>query len=174
MSIAGFYIQILDALNKCDVEYLLVGGHAVNFHGYVRATLDLDIWVNNSEQNLEKLLASFIFLGYNKENSKKAIKYFKLNHMIKLPKDKAIIDILDDFMINEVFVNSFKNKETMFIGNTEVKVVGFEDLLKIKYKSNRTKDLLDVQELKTLQELRQKQVKKHNQQTNNNNEGFIM
>jgi len=42
--------DFIDALNKAEVKYILVGGFSVILHGYSRTTSDMDIWV---ERNLE-------------------------------------------------------------------------------------------------------------------------
>lgn len=46
------FLRLLDAH---EVEYLLIGGHAVSFHGYPRATGDMDIWVAISPSTAQKL-----------------------------------------------------------------------------------------------------------------------
>src|SRR5688500_7407995 len=43
--------EFLQLLNKYKVKYLLIGGYAVGFYGYPRATADLDIWIDREEQN---------------------------------------------------------------------------------------------------------------------------
>jgi hypothetical protein len=43
--------EFLQALDDCNVEYVLVGGYAVIFHGYNRTTGDMDIWVNPTGDN---------------------------------------------------------------------------------------------------------------------------
>ena len=48
--------QLLKALLDAHVEFILIGGYAVNFHGYTRPTGDLDIWLKPSEENKKKLL----------------------------------------------------------------------------------------------------------------------
>jgi len=56
----------LKLLNSNSVEYLLIGGYAVGIHGYVRATNDLDVWVNSSPENaarVERALREFGFAG---------------------------------------------------------------------------------------------------------------
>lgn len=40
--------EFLELLNSSGVEYLLVGGYVVGVYGYVRATNDLDVWVNGT------------------------------------------------------------------------------------------------------------------------------
>jgi predicted nucleotidyltransferase len=158
MSLVGFYLDVLGALDNNNVEYMLVGGHAVNYHGYVRATIDMDIWVNSTEANIEKLFKSFLQLGYKEDNCKAAIVNLKENHIIKIPKDKSLIDLMDSYIIKNDFDKSYKNHEILKVNNVEIKVIGFEDLIACKYKSNRPKDLLDVKELKSLKDLREKDM----------------
>ena len=45
------FSEFLRLLNSHHVEYLLIGGFAVGFHGYPRATSDIDIWVGRSPEN---------------------------------------------------------------------------------------------------------------------------
>jgi hypothetical protein len=40
--------EFLKLLNECDIEYLLIGGYAMGYHGYPRTTADMDIWVATS------------------------------------------------------------------------------------------------------------------------------
>ncbi len=52
MALSELYLNILSALHNNNVEYLVIGGHAVNFHGYVHLTADTDIRINEKEFNL--------------------------------------------------------------------------------------------------------------------------
>jgi len=51
--------DFLKALNANEVEYMLIGGYAVIAHGYHRTTGDMDIWVNKTSENYQKLLSAF-------------------------------------------------------------------------------------------------------------------
>jgi len=56
------YKEILQALQKCKVEHILVGAYALAVQGYPRGTLDIDIWVNPTSENssrVYKALAQF-------------------------------------------------------------------------------------------------------------------
>lgn len=57
--------DFLKLLDKHEVRCLIVGGYALGFHGYVRATGDLDIFVEVSEENAEKLVAVFLEFGFS-------------------------------------------------------------------------------------------------------------
>ena len=50
--------EFLKLLNVHAVEYLLVGGHAVGYHGYPRATVDMDVWTHRTPDNAAKLEAA--------------------------------------------------------------------------------------------------------------------
>ena len=55
--------DFIEALNKAAVEYILVGGYAVILHGYIRSTADMDVWVNKTSDNYQKLKKAFYHFG---------------------------------------------------------------------------------------------------------------
>ena len=55
--------DFLRLLSSHNVKYLLVGGYAVGYHGYPRATGDMDIWIEMSKPNSKKILATFRDFG---------------------------------------------------------------------------------------------------------------
>ncbi|MGI8746835.1 MAG: nucleotidyltransferase domain-containing protein, partial [Deinococcus sp.] len=55
--------EFLKLLNQHSVEYLLIGGYAVNLYGFVRATGDLDIFIALNPENAERLVAAFHDFG---------------------------------------------------------------------------------------------------------------
>lgn len=55
--------DFLKALNRQNVEYILVGGMAVILHGYVRTTGDMDVWVNHTKENYQKIAKAFFDFG---------------------------------------------------------------------------------------------------------------
>jgi RHS repeat-associated protein len=62
-----FTLSVLKALNSAKVEYLIVGGYAVNSHGYKRTTGDIDIWLRPSNENKVKVLAAFRALNIDED-----------------------------------------------------------------------------------------------------------
>ena len=56
--------EFLKLLNAHRVEYLLVGGYAVGYYGYPRATADLDLWIACHSENAEKLVAVLEKFGF--------------------------------------------------------------------------------------------------------------
>ncbi len=64
MKVHPDYEGFVGSLNRNNVKYLIVGAHALGFHGIIRATKDLDIWIENSEKNAKIFLKSLKdFLG---------------------------------------------------------------------------------------------------------------
>ncbi len=57
-------LSFWQALNKNQVKYIMVGGFAVNMHGYIRATKDADMWINDSVENRKNLRQAFLELNY--------------------------------------------------------------------------------------------------------------
>ncbi|MBN1147652.1 MAG: hypothetical protein JXA78_10385 [Anaerolineales bacterium] len=57
--------EFLQLLSANQVEYLLIGGYAVGYHGYPRATIDMDIWVAMHPENAAKLVAVLKEFGFN-------------------------------------------------------------------------------------------------------------
>ena len=57
--------EFLKLLASHQVEYLLIGGYAVGYHGYPRATADMDLWVAIRQENAEKLVAVLKKFGFD-------------------------------------------------------------------------------------------------------------
>jgi hypothetical protein len=129
---------------------MIVGGYAVNHYGYLRNTFDVDIWINDDADNLERLYNALIKAGYKKENCKNAIDHFKSNHMFKIIYKDHIIDIMDSFIIKLSFINAYKRIEYIELGEAQIPVISYQDLLACKLKSNRYKDMVDIKELKEI------------------------
>lgn len=153
MTLPEFYTNIISALNDNGVEYLLIGGHAVNYHGYIRVTADMDIWINADESNFQNLLQALLQLGYEEEKCIEAINYFKVNHLIKMPKENDLVEFLDSFMLNIDFKKAYSDREIANIEGLEINVIGYSDLIESKSKSTRFKDLNDVKELKEIRKM---------------------
>jgi len=56
--------EFLQSLNSNDVEYLLIGGYAVGYHGHPRATDDIDVWVRVTEENALRLVRTLADFGF--------------------------------------------------------------------------------------------------------------
>lgn len=59
------FSAFLRLLNEHEVRYLLIGGYAVGYHGYVRATADMDIWIPRERANSEHLVLALKEFGFD-------------------------------------------------------------------------------------------------------------
>ena len=55
-------LELLSALNDCRARYLVIGGHAVIFHGHLRPAKDLDLWVEPTEENAARVAQALSFV----------------------------------------------------------------------------------------------------------------
>ena len=135
------------ALNKCEVEYIVVGGYSVILHGYSRTTGDLDIWVNKTNTNYKKLVTAFSRFGLaifdmTEENflSNPNIDVFSFG------KPPVSIDIITDVKGLE-FDACFPNATFVEVDKLKVRLIEYRDLVKAKKASGRPKDLDDLENL---------------------------
>jgi hypothetical protein len=145
-----FYEKILSAFEKHQLRYLVIGGFAANFHGVIRSTLDLDIWVDKKHDNLENLFKAFVYLGYSQNNCHQAVEAFSNDHIIKIPFEDNLIEIMDDFITKMNFDKVYMNRNENRVNDFTFSVIGIDDLIAMKSKTNRYRDLLDVKELKEI------------------------
>jgi hypothetical protein len=68
MSLPPDFSEFLKLLNCQEVDYILVGGFAVGFHGYPRATSDMDIWISQSLGNATRVVAAIRAFGFDTPN----------------------------------------------------------------------------------------------------------
>ena len=66
--------SFIELAEKHQVKMILVGGGAVNFHGYQRHSADVDFWIETTERNLKKLIAVFNEMNYEIEDFPEAVK----------------------------------------------------------------------------------------------------
>jgi predicted nucleotidyltransferase len=155
----NYYKTLFSELQNAGIEYLIVGGVAVNLYGYSRFTSDVDILVLTSNENLTKIDNLAKKLGFSARqpidikilnNKTEVEKLFKEKNFIaytylsneKLPLD---IDILTRESLN--FENFIKNKQIIEIWDLKLPVININDLISLKRNSNRPKDLEDLEAL---------------------------
>ena len=139
--------DFLQALNKNDVEYLLVGGYAVILHGYSRVTADMDIWVNPTKENYKKLVHAFFDFGMpvfdmSEENF--------LNHkawdVFRFGRKPTAIDIMTK-MADLNFEQCSKQAKIFEDDDLLIRVVHYNHLIMAKKAAGRGKDLNDLENL---------------------------
>ncbi len=137
------------------VKLLLVGGAAVNFYGYKRHSADIDFWIKPKDENFNKLLTVFQKLGYAIDSLPDKVKQGKQNISIKVSPEQEI-EIITNFNPNKSFDEAYNEANEYKIGKRSIKkmkVIHLNDLITSKAKSMRTKDMLDIVELKRINKL---------------------
>ncbi len=137
--------DLVTLFNKYEVSYVLVGGFAVNYYGYVRTTLDIDFLLNPSIENARKIMTTLQDFGFGKAGIPQ--KYFeKPGSAIHLGVEPNRIDLLTHLIgiSNDKIFSSFKK---VLIDQIPVNIIAYPDLLKAKRNSNRLRDQADADEL---------------------------
>ncbi len=143
-------IHFMTLCTEHNVRMLMVGGGAVNFHGYQRHSTDVDFWIDISSTNLQNLKIVLVKMGYILEDFPESIKLAEQNISLKFSPTSLNIELITCFSINKSFDIAYDEAEKVnFEGNSIAKwrVLNFDDLVTSKIKSARPKDLLDIQEL---------------------------
>lgn len=141
--------RFLLLLRKHDVHFLLVGGLAVNFHGYSRTTGDVDLWLDETQSNRVKLVEAL--KEYDVEGADIFLKHPLIAGFSELLLDNGIyVDFMSDlqFLKQEQFNECFELAEYYNIKeNEKIPVLHINKLIEEKKKSSRSKDIDDAENL---------------------------
>jgi hypothetical protein len=132
----------LSALASNEVEYLVVGGYAVIYHGYVRTTGDLDIWVALTEANAAKVETAIRSLGYNPPGLKRDW-FMRKGAVLRIGQEPLRFDIIND-IDGVTFAECYARRIEADLDGTGVKLISLADLKRNKKASGRNKDLADL------------------------------
>ncbi|TCZ68863.1 nucleotidyltransferase [Flaviaesturariibacter aridisoli] len=126
-------------------EYLIVGGYAVGIHGHPRYTGDLDIWLNATPENAERIIACLNEFGFGSFGLKEA-DFTKSGNVIQLGYPPLRIDLLTS--IDGVsFPEAYQNRKMVAIDGLQVAFISYQDLLRNKAASGRPRDMDDIDQL---------------------------
>jgi hypothetical protein len=135
----------LKLLNTHRVEYLLIGGYAVGYHGHPRATGDLDVWIAASPENASRLLTALEEFGFSQPDLT-AEDIAKEHQIIRMGMPPFRIEVLTSIS-GVTFYNCFRRRIIDTIDGVEVNIISFERLKKNKLAAGRHKDLADLDSL---------------------------
>ena len=142
--------ELLELFAHYQVRYALVGGFAVNYYGYVRATQDIDLLIYPSHENATKVMDSLKAFGFGDADIPRAY-LEEAGSAIHLGVEPNRIDILTHLLgvSNEQI---FDNLCQVDMEGVMVNIISYSDLLKVKGCSERLKDQADAEELKKTNE----------------------
>lgn len=142
--------QFITLANKHKVRMVMVGGAAVNFHGYQRHSADVDFWIETTDKNLKNLIHVFNEMGYEIDDFPEKVKLQEQNISIKFSPVDLDLELITNFSANKSFEEAYRDSEEVIVNENPFlrwNVLSLEDLITSKIKGNRPKDLLDVQQL---------------------------
>lgn len=138
--------EFLQLLNSKKVEYLIVGGYAVGYHGFPRATGDLDIWISVCEENAAKMIEVLKEFGFDVSQIQKDL-FMHEGKIIRIGVPPIRLEILT--AIDGVsFDKCFSRCLAVDFGSFTANIISKEDLLKNKRSTGRLKDFADYSILK--------------------------
>jgi len=135
----------LKLLNSNRVEYLLIGGYAVGIHGHIRATNDLDVWVNVSSENAARIECALREFGFATAGLTSSL-FLDRNNVVRMGVPPIRIEILTSVSGVE-FESCYAEKEMIRIEEMVVPVISLARLRQNKAASGRAKDLADLESL---------------------------
>lgn len=136
--------EFLRLLNSHDVEYLLIGGIAVAFHGYPRTTGDMDIWIAATPPNAQRTASVLRAFGFDSENLETLC--MTANKVIRMGVPPIRIEVLTNIDGVE-FELCYARKLSPEIDGVTVSMISLDDLKTNKRASARTNDLDDLAHL---------------------------
>ncbi len=137
--------DFLKLLNSKQVEYLLIGGYAVGYHGYSRATADMDIWIVIHPRNAEKMVGVIREFGFAVDGLSAEL-FLKENNVIRMGVPPFRIEVLTT--ISGVrFEECYRERATDTLDEVEVSLISLKHLKANKKASGRLKDLTDLEYL---------------------------
>jgi len=137
--------EFLKLLNARSVEYLLIGGYAVAYHGYPRATADIDIWIAIHPDNAEKTASALKAFGFDLPQVTKDL-FLKKDQIIRMGMPPMRIEVATSISGVD-FGECWAERITDVLDGIEVNIINLKHLKLNKQAAGRHKDLDDLENL---------------------------
>lgn len=137
--------EFIESLNSNGVKYLLLGGYAIAFHGHPRYTKDLDIWVELSETNAEKILQALEDFGFGGLELTKD-DFLLVGQVVQLGYSPNRIDVINS-PSGVDFAECYASRLEIEIDGITISLIDLENLKKNKKAAGRLQDLADLEKL---------------------------
>jgi len=134
--------DFLKLLNENAVDYLLIGGYAVAYYGYPRATVDMDVWVAISPGNAEKTTRALRDFGFDVPELSAEL-FLSPNKVVRMGVPPLRIEVLTTIS-GVSFDECFRQRTVAEIDGVPVSLISLEHLKINKRASGRLKDLADL------------------------------
>jgi predicted nucleotidyltransferase len=132
-------------LNSHQVEYLLVGGYAVCYHGYYRNTGDMDLWIAVNPANAARMVQLIRAFGFDVPALSPEL-FLHKGRIIRMGVEPTRIEILTEISGCD-FAECYRRRQRINLDGVDVDIISLPDLIHNKLKAGRLKDLNDAQRL---------------------------
>lgn len=142
-------IELIQELLQAGASFMLVGGHAIAVHGHVRATLDVDLFLEANPANAQRIVTALQNWGAPLRAHGVTVDSFShpgAIYQLGLPPQR--IDLLT-FIDGVSFEEAKQGQIEVELAGVKVPVIGLESLLKNKKSSGRLQDLADIDALES-------------------------
>ena len=139
--------DLLSAFNAHNVEYLVVGGHAVGEHSQPRGTKDLDILIRSDEANSKAVFRALADYGAPLSGLSPDDFNNKPESVFQIGVEPARIDILQSIPAVDFDAVWANRVESTIDGSTPVHFISADDLIRNKLATGRHRDLDDVERI---------------------------
>jgi predicted nucleotidyltransferase len=143
--------DLLRSLKEHKVDFVIIGATAMPVHGYVRASLDIDIFIRPQRENAERTLEALKAFGYDMSD----VSVDDLLEKKLLIRQYEVETDIHPFVKGTDFEKIWNNKVEANFGKTPVYFASLDDLIDMKRKSSRPQDLEDLKHLIALKKRRQ-------------------
>ena len=132
--------SLLQSLNAHKVRYVVIGATAFPVHGYARATLDIDIFIDPTPVNARRTLAALVAVGYDVSDVTEG----DLLSKKLLIRQYALETDIHPFVAGVTFATVWRNRVRSRIGKTATRFASLNDLIRMKRAAGRPKDQEDL------------------------------
>lgn len=146
VSMIDFFLNILDALERKNVNYVLIGGFAINLYGLQRGTQDIDLFIESNENNLQKLRSALKSVYSDDSINEITLEELSSNAVIRYgTPDNFNIDIITH--IWELFTYDDLECKVIDLNGHRIKTATEETLLKISRRDRFAKNPVHIDKL---------------------------
>ena len=137
--------DFLRLLGAHEARYLLIGGYAVGYHGYPRATANMDIWVSRTDENAAKLVSVLEEFGF-RDAASLSQAFTQSDQVIRLGVPPLRIELVTSISGVD-FDACYAGRIESVIDEVRINILSLPDLRRNKKAAGRAKDLADLEEL---------------------------
>ena len=139
------FADFLRSLNGRAVEYVVVGGYAVGYHGFVRATGDLDIFVGGTPQNAVRIVEAFRDFGLQTAELTASV-FLEPGKIVRLGIPPVRLEVMNSIS-GVSFEACYATRKEELIDGIRINFIDLDHLLQNKRAAGRPKDLADIDAL---------------------------